>query len=136
MPKAEASLDGDDEAHDLAPEQRERLQRQLLGIYKDFMPKLDIKLPRLLSCKNAAHPACDRSLLSGRSSAGRGTSGAHHRERCPEALRNAEIASAGQTLSLVHRPRPEKPSHKTRPTGRLAVDRSQAPGRHDIRAYT
>lgn len=72
-----------------------------------------------VSSKNAGQPACTRSLLSGRSSVGRGTSGAHQREICPEALRTAEISSAGQTACRADRSRLKTPWHKTRPTDRL-----------------
>ena len=48
-----------------------------------------------------------------------GTSGAHQREICPEALRTAEISAAGQALCHVHPPRSDTPRHRTRPTGRL-----------------
>lgn len=40
--------DDGDTGDELTPEQRERLQRQLQGIYKDLMPKLDIKVPELI----------------------------------------------------------------------------------------
>lgn len=42
-----SSPDEGDEGDELTPEQRERLQRQLQGIYKDLRPKLDIKVPEL-----------------------------------------------------------------------------------------
>lgn len=43
-----SSPDDGDEDDELTPEQRERLQRQLQGIYKDLMPKLDLKVPELV----------------------------------------------------------------------------------------
>ena len=60
-------------------------------------------------------------LLSGRSSVGRGTSGVHQRETCPEALRTAEISSPAQTACRVHPSRSATARHKTRPTGRLVL---------------
>lgn len=42
-----SSPDDGDEGDELTPEQRERLRRQLEGIYKDLMPKLDIKVAEL-----------------------------------------------------------------------------------------
>ena len=49
----------------------------------------------------------------------RGTSGAHQRESCPEALRTDQISSAGQTVCPAHPPRSSALQHKTLPTGRL-----------------
>lgn len=48
MATAVSSPDDGDEGDELTPEQRERLQRQLQAVYKDFTPKLDIKVPGLV----------------------------------------------------------------------------------------
>jgi hypothetical protein len=60
---------------------------------------------------------------------GRGTSGAHHRETCQEALRTDEISAAGQMVCRVDSPMSETCRHKTRPTGRLSAGRREAPDR-------
>jgi len=66
-----------------------------------------------------------RSLGTGSSSppSRSGTFRAHDDTICPEPMRNSEISAAGQTACAVRSPWSERPLHRTRPTGRLAVSR-------------
>lgn len=59
--------------------------------------------------------------------AARGTFGAHQREISPEAMRTAEISSAGQGTCAAYRQTSGTCAHKTRPTGRLAPLRGEFP---------
>ena len=57
--------------------------------------------------------------LTCQSRTGRGTFGAHDHEICPEAMRNAEISTAGQSACAARSPWSQACPHETRPTDRL-----------------
>ena len=58
--------------------------------------------------------------LKRHSNTGRGTLGAHDREKCPETMRTAEISTAGQSAWVRRSSRSGGRTHETRPKGRVA----------------